>query len=62
MLGLGLGGLGLAAAARAQGFDPSGLFASGEIGWVEPMIPGVTLFQDAAGTIPVTAAGQPVGL
>ena len=60
MLGLGIG-ISLAAA-RAPGFDPVGLFSSGEIGWVEPMIPGVTLFQDAAGTIPVTAAGQPVGL
>lgn len=60
MLGLGIG-ISLAAA-RAPGFDPFGLFASGEIGWVEPMLPGVTLFQDAAGTIPVTAPGQPVGL
>ena len=63
MFGLGLGGLGLSAA-RAPGFDPAGLFGSGAVGWVEPMIAGAggTLFQDAAGTIPVTAAGQPVGL
>lgn len=60
MIGLGLG-LALSAA-RALGFDPDSLFASGEIGWVEPMIPGVTLFQDAGGTIPVTAPGDPVGL
>ena len=47
---------------RAMGFNPAWLFAGGAIGWVEPMIPGVTLFQDAAGTIPVTAPGDPVGL
>ncbi|HAC56811.1 MAG TPA: hypothetical protein DCF73_00500 [Rhodobiaceae bacterium] len=37
------------------------LFASGEIGvWYDPSDIS-TLFQDAAGTIPVTAYGQPVG-
>ena len=62
MIGIGLG-LGLPmSAARAQSFDPASMFAGGYFGWVEPMIPGVTLFQDAAGTIPVTAPGQPVGL
>lgn len=42
-------------------FIPSDLFAFGEMGaWFDP---GdiTTLFQDAAGTIPVTAPGQPVG-
>lgn len=45
-----------------RGFDPSSLFAAGEQGvWYDPSDLS-TLFQDAAGTIPVTAAGQPVGL
>lgn len=46
----------------SQGFSPKSLFASGEQGaWYDPSdLP--TLFQDAAGTTPVTAAGQPVGL
>lgn len=44
------------------GFDPLSLFASGEQGvWYDPSDLS-TLFQDAAGTIPVTAAGQPVGM
>ena len=62
MMRLGLGGLELSSCGRGVGFDPAHLFASGEVGFVEPMLPGVTLFQDAAGTIPVTAPGQPVGL
>lgn len=38
------------------------LFANGEQGfWYDPNDMG-TMFQDAAGTVPVTAAGQPVGL
>lgn len=38
------------------------LFANGEQGfWYDPSDMG-TMFQDAAGTVPVTAAGQPVGL
>ncbi|NWK63759.1 hypothetical protein HYI12_14670 [Acinetobacter sp. SwsAc3] len=38
------------------------LFANGEQGfWYDPNDMG-TMFQDAAGTIPVTAVGQPVGL
>lgn len=42
-------------------FDPLSLFASGEQGaWYDPS-DLTTLFQDAAGTTPVTAAGQPVG-
>lgn len=44
------------------GYDPFSLFAAGEQGvWYDPSDMS-TLFQDAAGTIPVTAAGQPVGL
>lgn len=45
----------------AAGFDPAQLFAAGEVGgWWDPS-DLTTLFQDAAGTIPVTATGQPVG-
>lgn len=43
-------------------FNPIALFAAGEQGvWYDPSDMS-TLFQDAAGTIPVTAAGQPVGM
>jgi len=43
-------------------FSPRRLFRSGEAGvWFDPSDLS-TLFQDAAGTTPVTAAGQPVGL
>lgn len=39
----------------------AGLFASGEQGvWYDPS-DLTTMFQDAAGTVPVTAVGQPVG-
>lgn len=42
-------------------FNPLSLFAGGEQGfWYDPS-DFSTLFQDAAGTIPVTALGQPVG-
>lgn len=43
-------------------FNPLSLFAAGEQGvWYDPSDMS-TMFQDAAGTIPVTAAGQPVGM
>ena len=43
-------------------FNPIALFASGEEGaWYDPSDMS-TMFQDVAGTTPVTAAGQPVGL
>ena len=47
---------------RASGaFSPLRLFASGEEGaWYDPSDLS-TLFQDSAGTTPVTTAGQPVG-
>lgn len=46
---------------NGTGFDPIFLFSAGEKGaWYDPSDLS-TLFQDAAGTIPVTAAGQPVG-
>ena len=46
----------------AEGFDVLGLFANGEVGvWYDPS-DLTTLFQDIAGTTPVTTAGQTVGL
>lgn len=43
-------------------YDPTVLFAAGELGlWYDPS-DFSTMFQDSAGTTPVTAAGQPVGL
>jgi len=45
----------------AAGFSPRSLFASGEQGaWYDPSDLS-TMFQDSAGTTPVTADGQPVG-
>ena len=47
--------------AVAPAFTPTLLFASGEQGvWYDPS-DMTTLFQDAAGTVPVTAVEQPVG-
>ena len=47
---------------RRSSFSPRTLFAKGQQGaWYDPSDLS-TLFQDAAGTIPVTATGQPVGL
>ena len=46
----------------AQSFSPASLFASGEQGaWYDPS-DLTTMFQDRAGTTPVTADGQTVGL
>lgn len=60
LCGMGIGRLGLVAASR-NAFNPLSLFAAGEQGvWYDPSDLS-TLFQDAAGTVPVTAAGQPVG-
>ena len=53
----------LSAVSRAsrRPFSPASLFSSGEQGvWYDPS-DFSTLFQDAAGTIPVTAVEQPVG-
>lgn len=45
-----------------KAFSPRGLFSTGANGvWYDPSDYG-TLFQDSAGTTPVTAVGQPVGL
>lgn len=54
----------LSAVSRAsrRPFSPASLFSSGEQGvWYDPSDLS-TLFQDAYGTTPVTAVGQPVGL
>jgi len=49
-------------AMRSGGFSPALLFAGGAEGaWYDPSDLS-TLFQDSAGTTPVTASGQPVGL
>jgi hypothetical protein len=46
----------------AGGYSPLSLFSQGEVGgWWDPSDTS-TLFQDAAGTTPVTTLGQPVGL
>lgn len=58
MLGLGLG---IWLPAMGGGFSPATLFAASEPGvWLDPSDLS-TLFQDTAGTTPVTAAGQSVG-
>lgn len=59
--GFGFGFTKITAAIRAA-FSPSSLFAANEPGvWYDPSDLS-TLFQDAAGTTPVTAVEQPVGL
>ncbi len=53
---------GLVAAMAQMGFNPRTLFANNEPGvWYDPSDLS-TLYQDAAGTTPVTAVEQPVGL
>jgi hypothetical protein len=47
---------------RAGGFSPVSLFANGEQGVFYDISDTATLFQDSAGTTPVTAVEQPVGL
>lgn len=48
-------------AAPAPSFSPADLFAASEKGWWYDLADFDTLFQDIAGTIPVTAVGQFVG-
>jgi len=45
-----------------RAFNPASLFTNGEQGWVYDPSNFATLFQDSAGTTPVTAVEQPVGL
>jgi len=45
-----------------RGFSPASLFAGGIAGIVYDVSDLSTLFQDIAGTTPVTTAGEPVGL
>lgn len=53
---------GMHAGAGAAIWTPRSLFSNGEQGWWFDNSDLSTLFQDSAGTTPVTAAGQPVGL
>jgi hypothetical protein len=55
-------GIGLRLGMLGSVFSPANLFSSNEQGaWYDPS-DLTTLFQDSAGTTPVTTAGQPVGL
>lgn len=61
MIGVGIRGTAIARAVKKL-FSPSSLFAAGEVGaWYDPS-DLTTLYQDSAGTTPVTAVEQPVGL
>lgn len=54
-------GMRASSGASADPWTPAQLFAAAELGaWYDPSDLS-SLFQDAAGTTPVTAAGQPVG-
>jgi hypothetical protein len=54
-------GINISVSRQNGGFGPASLFSAGQIGgWYDPSDRN-TLFQDSAGTTPVTAAGQPVG-
>jgi hypothetical protein len=54
-------GINISVSRQNGGFGPASLFSAGQIGgWYDPSDIN-TLFQDSAGTTPVTAAGQPVG-
>jgi len=54
--------LALSARRSGSGYSPAALFAAGEQGgWYDPS-DLTTMFQDSAGTTPVTAVEQPVGL
>jgi hypothetical protein len=59
-MGIGLG-IGVTRFSGVGGFSPASLFAAGEPGvWYDPS-DFSTMFQDSAGTTPVTAVEQPVG-
>lgn len=54
-------GISISLTGQSGGFSPASLFSAGQQGaWYDPSDIN-TLFQDSAGTTPVTAAGQPVG-
>jgi hypothetical protein len=61
MIGLGLSIVQLAVRQQLA-FNPASFFANGEQGWWYDPSNFATLFQDSAGTTPVTAVEQPVGL
>lgn len=62
MFGLRLGGMGLIPRRSGASWTPLTLFLAGEQGgWYDPT-DLTTMFQDSAGTTPVTAVEQPVGL
>lgn len=62
MFGFGMGRSGVVGGMKLLSSRIASLFRSGEQGvWYDPS-DRATLFQDAAGTTPVTAVGQPVGL
>lgn len=48
--------------ATPLGFNPATLFGTTDTGWFYDLSDMSTLFQEAAGTTPVTAVAQPVGL
>ena len=61
-IGIGLGLTSRRASGSALAFSPASLFAASEPGvWLDPS-DLTTLFQDTAGTLPVTTPGQPVAL
>lgn len=60
MLGLGLG-LGLGKGSGAVAFNPASFFGGGEKGVIYDPSDLTSLFQDSAGTTPVTASADPVG-
>jgi hypothetical protein len=55
-------GFGMPRSFAVPPFSPASLFANGEQGWWYDPSNFATLFQDSAGTTPVTAMEQPVGL
>jgi hypothetical protein len=60
MIGVGIRGVGITGGLSP--FNPASFFANGEQGWWYDPSNFATLFQDSAGTTPVTAVEQPVGL
>jgi hypothetical protein len=61
-LPIGLGSVGPLGINTFSPFSPASFFANGEQGWWYDPSDYTTLFQDSAGTTPVTAVEQPVGL